>query len=129
MINSSVPMINNKIWLYIEVDGDPGLDNSRLSKIDISTFEEIEPILGKIKELGGWFPTGDFLYPATIGSSPWQVYAREFGEEAYDTLIKLMPRPESGWRKVVCVYFWNVEPWSLDIPDIQIKNNGKKDCC
>lgn len=124
MINQENP--EGKIWLYIEVDGDPGLDNCRLSEIDENTFKEIEPIFIKIKELEGWFPTGDFLYPATIGLSPWQVYAREFGEEAYDTLMSVMPRPESGWRRIVKVLFWELPPWSLNIPDPQEKKKKKK---
>lgn len=97
--------MDSKHYLLIEVDGDPGLDCISLNRVDWGTIEEITPILLKIYDNDGWFPTGDFLYPAIIGPTPWKEYG-EGNEEAFQTLLSLMPNPESGFRRITRVFSW-----------------------
>lgn len=101
------------MWLYTEVEGVPGEEYNRLSEVDPGTIEEITPLLLRIYEYSGWFPTGYFLPADGIGPTPWEVYAGEFGAEAYDTLSQLLPSPPSGFSSLVKVLCWGEEPMSL----------------
>lgn len=92
-------------YLLIEVYGTPGLDCISLHLVNDQTLDEITPILLKIYDNNGWFPTGDFLYPATIGSTPWEEYGKD-DPEAYETLMELMPKPEGGWEGIKRVLSW-----------------------
>ena len=97
--------MEDELYLLIEVEGVPGLDNISLNTVNKATIEEITPILLEIYENNGWFPTGDFLYPALIGPTPWEIYGKD-DPYAFETLLSLMPNPEAGFRSVVKVLCW-----------------------
>lgn len=105
--------IEGNVWLLIEVEGIPGEDNTKLTEVDPGTIEEITPLLLKIYDNRGWFPTGCFLYPGIIGSTPWEIYGEEVGEEAFSTLLSLMPGNNSGFLRISRVFCWEDEPRSL----------------
>ena len=104
------------MWILIEVDTVPGEDSTRLTEVDPGTIEEITPLLLRIFEYQGWFPTR-FYESTVIGSTPWETYAGEFGPEAYDTLLRLLPSPPSGFLRVKKVLCWGEEPMSLYMYD------------
>lgn len=106
-------IIYETMWLFIEVEGVPGEECTRLSEVDPGTIEEITPLLLKIYEYEGWFPMGEFFTTQVIGATPWEIYAGEFGPEAYDTLLSLLPHPESGFLGITRVLCWSEEPMSL----------------
>lgn len=100
------------MWLLIEVECAPGEDSTRLSEVDPGTIEEITPLLWKIYEYQGWFPTG-FYESTVIGATPWEIYAGEFGPEAYDAFLQLLPSPPGGFSRIKQVLCWSDPPMSL----------------
>lgn len=83
---------HNKI--IIQVDCEPGEENMSISDITDQEFWTLDNVLQAIRARGGYYPTGDFLeFP-----DPVELYSTIPG---YDILERILPKPVSGFRKIL----------------------------
>ena len=101
-------MTPKRYWILIEVECCGGEENIAIDTISPEEVDLITPVLLKIQQNKGWYPTG--LYSPTVGSSIIDEYG---GFDGWETLERYLPRPQSGIERISRALLWEETPMSL----------------
>lgn len=92
------------------VDCHEGEESRWLSEINEEELNLITPLLEKIKENDGYFPTGQFIYP---GES--NIEAMYGHLEGFRIINRFLPTPIHGFSKIEEVLLFTQDPISFRI--------------